>query len=292
MPLTIYADNLQIPVTLPLDIAIRPFSAPYDESTAKGLDRCKCIGIAQRQDKSGQDAAPGSELDDVLKRRDDDAACAVLKQRCAEVFSMFPDGLDRSNIEPWILALEKEDLRAIFQARYREFHRALEQLLPDPRALNYLGDFAWLRRVRREMLVHYQAEDTALPDCTERVRDLINRHVKGEEVRVLLPPIPILSDRFSEEIEKLQSPRAKASRMEHAVKRTITVKMAEVRTALSKVGVSRSLGRQAIEIARQQGRFTVFNMVDALTRLSRQIVNAGDRTVVDQQAGNLLTLAV
>jgi histone H3/H4 len=66
----------------------------------------------------------------------------------------------------------------------------------------------------------------------------------------------------------------------------------EVQAALSKVGVSRALAKQAIELAQEQGRFTVFNMVDALTRLSRQIVNAGDRTEVDQQAGSLLTLAV
>ena len=66
----------------------------------------------------------------------------------------------------------------------------------------------------------------------------------------------------------------------------------EVRAALSKAGISRVLARQAIELAQPQGRFTVFNMVDALTRLSRQIVNAGDRTEVDQQAGNLLALAV
>lgn len=64
----------------------------------------------------------------------------------------------------------------------------------------------------------------------------------------------------------------------------------EVKAALSKVGVNRSLSRQALELV--QGRFTVFSMVDALTRLSRQIVNAGDRTVADQQAGRLLTLAV
>jgi len=66
----------------------------------------------------------------------------------------------------------------------------------------------------------------------------------------------------------------------------------EVRAVLSKAGISRTLARQAIELAQQQGRFTVFSMVDALTRLSRQIVNAGDRTEVDQQAGTLLTLAV
>jgi hypothetical protein len=36
----------------------------------------------------------------------------------------------------------------------------------------------------------------------------------------------------------------------------------------------------------------VFAVVDALTRLSRRIEYAGDRTEMDQQAGKLLTLAV
>jgi len=66
----------------------------------------------------------------------------------------------------------------------------------------------------------------------------------------------------------------------------------ETRAELAKVGISRTLARQALELAQEHGRFTVFNVVDALTRLSRQIVNAGDRTEVDQQAGRLLSLAV
>ena len=64
-----------------------------------------------------------------------------------------------------------------------------------------------------------------------------------------------------------------------------------VQKELSKAGISRALARQAIESAQQQGRFTVFALVDALTRLSKKIVNAGDRTEVDQQAGKLLALA-
>ena len=66
----------------------------------------------------------------------------------------------------------------------------------------------------------------------------------------------------------------------------------EVTAALAKAGIGRTLARQAIELAQEQGRFTVFSMVDALTRLSRRHVNAGDRTELDQQAGRLLTLAV
>jgi len=155
-------------------------------------------------------------------------AYQALRQHRTEVFTLFPDELTRDNIEPWILALEKEDIRAIFLTRYRAFYKALEQLLPDERALNFLGDCAWLRRVRREMLTHYaEEEDTSLEECSEKVRQLINQHVKTEKVSVLLEPVSILSDRFSEEVEKLDAARAKASRMEHAMGRTLTLMVHE-----------------------------------------------------------------
>ena len=166
-------------------------------------------------------------VEDVLERRDDEAAYRQLKQRRADVFAMFPDDLDRRSIEPWLLELEDEDRRAIFLGRHRAFYKAMEQLLPDQRALEYLGDFAWLRRVRREMIAHYSQEDTQLPDCSERVRELINRHVRGEQIKVLLEPVDIMSERFTEELQKLETPRAKASRIEHAVKHTITVRLHE-----------------------------------------------------------------
>ena len=80
-----------------------------------------------------------------------------------------------------------------------------------------------------------------------------------------------------------------------AIERAMQTKLGddidEVRAALTKQGVSRALAREAVGLAQKQGRFTVFAMVDALTKLSRHLVNAGDRTEVDQQAGKLLTLA-
>ncbi|MHB8954563.1 MAG: DUF932 domain-containing protein [Pirellulaceae bacterium] len=56
-------------------------------------------------------------------------------------------------------------------------------------------------------------------------------------------------------------------------------------------GIARSLAKQAIEMAGEQGALTVFAVVNALTRLSHRIEYAGDRTEQDQQAGKLLTLA-
>ncbi|MFN0133115.1 MAG: DUF932 domain-containing protein [Phycisphaerales bacterium] len=66
----------------------------------------------------------------------------------------------------------------------------------------------------------------------------------------------------------------------------------EVAKLLGKHGVTRALAKDAMEQARRSGRFTIFSIVDALTRLSGSITNAGDRTEADQTASSLLALAV
>ena len=65
----------------------------------------------------------------------------------------------------------------------------------------------------------------------------------------------------------------------------------DVLKELSKNGIPRHYAKQALDIAKQQGRFTIFSLVDALTRLAGQMVNAGDRLELDAKAAQLLALA-
>jgi hypothetical protein len=65
----------------------------------------------------------------------------------------------------------------------------------------------------------------------------------------------------------------------------------EVMGVLAKHGVTGNLGKRALAIASEQGRFTIFALVDALTRLAGEFKNAGERTDADQKAGRLLSLA-
>jgi hypothetical protein len=80
-----------------------------------------------------------------------------------------------------------------------------------------------------------------------------------------------------------------------AVKQAMQIRLGDdsddAMKSLAGSGIGRSLAKQAIEMAREQGALTVFAVVDALTRLSRRIEFAGDRTELDQQAGKLLTLS-
>ena len=75
------------------------------------------------------------------------------------------------------------------------------------------------------------------------------------------------------------------------VQNLVTHKGFSFNKILSQNGISRTLAKEAISIAQTQGRLTIFSMVDALTRIARTIVNAGDRVDVDHKAGRLLALA-
>jgi hypothetical protein len=49
-------------------------------------------------------------------------------------------------------------------------------------------------------------------------------------------------------------------------------------------GIPRGVAKKVLEIVEQKGRFTIFALVDALTRLAREQENAGDRTDADEKA--------
>jgi hypothetical protein len=60
---------------------------------------------------------------------------------------------------------------------------------------------------------------------------------------------------------------------------------------LGKQGVSFRLAEQALQLAGPQSSYSVFAIVDALTRIAGRYENAGDRLVLDQKAATLLSLA-
>jgi len=65
----------------------------------------------------------------------------------------------------------------------------------------------------------------------------------------------------------------------------------EAMKVLDRYGITRTLAKSALDLARRKGKFTIFAVVDALTQLSGTIPNAGDRAEADQKAGRLLALA-
>jgi hypothetical protein len=65
----------------------------------------------------------------------------------------------------------------------------------------------------------------------------------------------------------------------------------EVLKLLGQHGIAKTLANEALRLAQQQGRFTIFAVVDALTRLAHKHENAGDRAAADLRSASLLSLA-
>ncbi len=66
----------------------------------------------------------------------------------------------------------------------------------------------------------------------------------------------------------------------------------EVSKVLRRHGISHKLVEQALKLIPEENDYSVFSAVDALTRIAGRYENAGDRSVLDQKAASLLTLAV
>lgn len=118
-------------------------------------------------------------------------------------------------------------------------------------------------------VIDFSRKHTAnVGEAIGEIRRLIHRLVERRDER---------RDRFAEVLAK-------------AMQSSLGTDEDEVAKMLARHGIMRSLAKEAMEIARQSGRFTIFSMVDALTKLSGQIVNAGDRTDADLAASSLLAL--
>ncbi len=80
------------------------------------------------------------------------------------------------------------------------------------------------------------------------------------------------------------------------MRKAMTEKLGDDADAVAKrlgsEGIPRGMVKDAMEIAQQQGGFTIFALVDALTKLSQRVQLAGDRTELDAKIGQLLNLAL
>ncbi|MBA3315884.1 MAG: hypothetical protein H0T47_21670 [Planctomycetaceae bacterium] len=66
----------------------------------------------------------------------------------------------------------------------------------------------------------------------------------------------------------------------------------KVLKVLSREGIPKTLAKQAVAAVEDRKAFSVFSLVDALTRLSQTVRYVGDRTEFDQKVAALFALAM
>jgi len=144
----------------------------------------------------------------------------------------FFEKIDRSKGKPENILqrcmeiLRPEDVRAEFDASFREFARSMDFLMPDPVVDPYLEDFKFLGTIREGARNLYRDERLSLKDCSKKVEELIHAHIETAGMENILEPISITAPDFHEKLEIKGSSKAKASHVEYAIRQTITEKAA------------------------------------------------------------------
>ena len=171
--------------------------------------------------------------------------------------------------EECVQFLAPEDRRAAFDQRFKLFSNYMDMLLPDPAAVPFIKDFKWLAEIRARARNRYRDEQLSLNECSEKVRQLIEGHIKAESITRIVEPTSIFADKFDEEVERLTSDEAKASEIENAVKHEIHFKVNE--DPVYYESLRQRLGRILDEF--REGRMDAAKQLELLREVRQEVIH-------------------
>ncbi|OGT19684.1 MAG: deoxyribonuclease HsdR, partial [Gammaproteobacteria bacterium RBG_16_57_12] len=128
-----------------------------------------------------------------------------------------------------VTALKDEKLRADFEVYLKKFLMSMDIILPHEGAQPYrvpAKRFGYILSVTKE---RYKDESLDLGDAGDKVRRLINEHLISLGINPKVPPVELLAEDFLDQLNRHAggNDEAKASEMEHAIRKHCTVKFDE-----------------------------------------------------------------
>ncbi|OHE64288.1 MAG: deoxyribonuclease HsdR [Treponema sp. GWB1_62_6] len=115
--------------------------------------------------------------------------------------------------------------RSDFEVYFKKFLQSLNLILPNPAGQPYRGAarrFGYLLHMVKE---RYKDDSLDISDAGEKVKALINEHLVDLGINPKIPPVELLSNDFIAHVQKHSqgSAEAKASEMEHAIRKHCTI---------------------------------------------------------------------
>lgn len=140
----------------------------------------------------------------------------------------FFDNINMDDLEECILAFKEEDKRIKFKRAFKQFSKSMDIVMPDPIADPYRKELKKLGKIYRAVRNHYRDDSLDIKGVGDKVKRLINEHIRTSDIKILNKPVSILDeDEFEEVIDSTKNEETKASEMEHAIKEEISVKVDE-----------------------------------------------------------------
>ena len=130
-------------------------------------------------------------------------------------------------VEQSVALLEEIRLRAAFEVYFKKLMQSMDIVLPHSAANPYRIPVKRFGYLLIQVKERYKDETLTISGAGEKVRRIIDAHLVSLGINPKIPPVELFSDRFISEIEKNQTARAKASEMEHAIRKHCKVRFEE-----------------------------------------------------------------
>ena len=124
-------------------------------------------------------------------------------------FDLEKERWEWEDMEQCLDALEDEDKRKQFALLVRNFGRLLNQILPDPKALDYVGIFKRLTQIRYLALLRYRDSRLKQRDYLPKLVELLNEAVRVIGI-IVLEPVKVTDEEFLNQLEVERTEKGKA----------------------------------------------------------------------------------
>jgi len=160
----------------------------------------------------------------------------TLKQKHSALWDIFKTVKNKMDEEAYEQLLADEQLREQFYKRLSEFARTLEIALSTVRFIEetseatiekYKKDLYFFQKLRLSVKKRY-AEEIDYKEYEPKIQKLIDTYIKSDEILKITPLVDIFDkDKFEAEVNKIESPRARADTIANRTKKTIVEKWEE-----------------------------------------------------------------
>jgi type I restriction enzyme, R subunit len=160
----------------------------------------------------------------------------TLRQYHTELVNIFIPVKNKNDVEEYEVLLENEELREHFYEVLSQFGRNLGIALESENIYNALGadelnkykkDLKFYQELRKSVKLRY-SDSIDHKEYEAKMQKLMDNYISAEEVIRITNPVDILDEKgFEEELERLNSPRAKADAIRTRLSKRIETKWDE-----------------------------------------------------------------
>jgi type I restriction enzyme R subunit len=138
-------------------------------------------------------------------------------------------------LEQAVEAMADLKQRANFEVYLKKFMQSMDIILPNAAANPYKIPVKRFGYVLVKVKDRYKDDSLSISDAGEKVRKLIDEHLISLGINPKIKPVELMSPKFIQEVEKNKSSKAKASEMEHAIRKHCKVHLEEDPVQFSKL---------------------------------------------------------